>query len=96
MLWGGGAPFKQNGTAPNNTLTDSVGTNVHLMSQVAESWAECHRRAQAGEPLLVGVASRSDEPSWAREARIHHSSERAHVAHLPQAAARKKATRAAS
>ena len=67
MLWGGGAPFKQNDTTANNTLTDRGGTRVHLLSDVAASWAECHRRMQAGQPLLVGVASRSDEPSWARE-----------------------------
>ena len=67
MLWGGGAPFKQNGTEPNNTLTDQRGETVRLLGDVAASWAECHRRMQAGQPLLVGIASRSDEPSWARE-----------------------------
>ena len=67
MLWGGGGPFKQDGTAPNNVLTDCSGTKVRLLSDVAWSWAEAHRRMKAGQPITVGVASRSDEPSWARE-----------------------------
>ena len=67
MLWGGGAPFKQGATCPNNTLTDRSGTSVRLLADVAASWAECHRRIQAGQSLLVGIASRSDEPQWARE-----------------------------
>lgn len=64
QLWGGGSPFKQNS---NNTLTDSKGVNVRLLADVAASWGELHRRMQAGQSLLVGVASRSDEPAWARE-----------------------------
>lgn len=67
MLWGGGAPFKQDSTAVNNTLTDSRGTKCRLLGDVAACWAECHSRMQAGQPLIVGVASRSDEPTWARE-----------------------------
>lgn len=67
MLWGGGAPFEQTGTAPNNALTDCRGERVRLLADVAACWADCHARMQRGEPLLVGVASRSDEPSWARE-----------------------------
>uniref|UniRef100_A0A7S2JFT4 Magnesium-dependent phosphatase-1 n=1 Tax=Haptolina brevifila TaxID=156173 RepID=A0A7S2JFT4_9EUKA len=67
QLWGGGAPFVQNSVEPNNTLTDTRKTTVRLLKDVAACWAECHRRMQAGEPLVVGVASRSDEPSWARE-----------------------------
>ena len=67
MLWGGGAPFTQDSTKPNNTLTDSNGTGVRMLGDVAACWAECHTRMQKGEPLVVGVASRSDEPSWARE-----------------------------
>lgn len=62
-----GAPFKQDSASPNNTLTDSKGTTCRLLGDVAACWAECHTRMQAGEPLIVGVASRSDEPSWARE-----------------------------
>ena len=30
-------------------------------------FAELHRRKQAGEPIVVGIASRSDEAEWARE-----------------------------
>ena len=67
MLWGGGAPFKQCGTAPNNTLTDVQNTTCRLLGDVAASWAELHRRVSAGEPIVVGIASRSDEPAWARE-----------------------------
>ena len=67
QLWGGGAPFTQQSTTPNNTLKDSRGTTVRLLGDVASCWAECHTRMQAGEPLILGVASRSDEPSWARE-----------------------------
>ena len=66
-LWGGGAPFRQDSRAPNNTLTDARGTKVRMLGDVAACFEECHSRMQAGEPLLVGVASRSDEPSWARE-----------------------------
>ena len=66
-LWGGGAPFKQNSSAPNNTLTDARGTTVRMLADVATSFAELHRRKQAGEKIVVGIASRSDEPNWARE-----------------------------
>ena len=69
QLWGGGAPFKQNATTPNNTLTDSRGTSCRMLSDVAACWAECHTRMERGEPVIVGVASRSDEPTWAREVR---------------------------
>ena len=67
MLWGGGAPFQQESKAPNNALTDSNNTRVHLLGDVAACWADLDKRMKAGEPLLVGIASRSDEPSWARE-----------------------------
>ena len=67
LFGGGGGPFKQDSTSPNNTLTDRGGSKVHLLADVAASWGDLHRRIQAGQPLLVGVASRSDEPSWARE-----------------------------
>jgi magnesium-dependent phosphatase 1 len=67
QLWGGGAPFKPNGNQPNNKLTDSRGTSVRLLGDVATCWAECQMRMLRGDALLVGVASRSDEPSWARE-----------------------------
>ena len=39
MLWGGGGPFQQKETTPNNTLTDRNGTTVRLLADVAASWA---------------------------------------------------------
>ena len=66
-LWGGGAPFTQESTAPNNTLRDARNTKVRFLGDAHECWAHLHRRIQAGEDLLVGVASRCDEPAWARE-----------------------------
>ena len=66
-LWGGGAPFIQEGTQANNTLRDAKGTRVRMLGNTAQCWADLHWRMQAGEDLLVGVASRSDEPAWARE-----------------------------
>ena len=49
------------------TMLRPTGTRCRLLGDVAACWAACHSRMQAGEPLLVGVASRSDEPAWARE-----------------------------
>ena len=49
------------------TLTDSRGTRVHMLADVASSFADLHRRKQAGENIVVAIASRSDEPTWARE-----------------------------
>ena len=66
-LWGGGAPFTQLSTEPNNKLKDTRGTTCRLLADTAACMAELHARMQAGEPLLVGIASRSDEPAWARE-----------------------------
>jgi magnesium-dependent phosphatase 1 len=67
MLWGGGAPFKQSSQQPNNTLIDSAGVTCSLMGDVARAWADLHKRMQSGEAVLVGVASRCDEPRWGRE-----------------------------
>ena len=66
-LWGGGAPFTQESTEPNNTLRDARNTRCRMLGDTAQCWADLHRRMQAGEDLLVCVASRSDEPAWARE-----------------------------
>ena len=66
QLWGGGAPFTQDSSSPNNSLTDAAGRNVSLLADVGVCWAECHTRQEAGE-LLVCVASRCDEPAWGRE-----------------------------
>ena len=67
QLWGGGAPFRQLAVTPNNQLQDRRGTSVQMLGDVSVCFAELHARMKAGEPLLVGVASRSDEPEWARE-----------------------------
>uniref|UniRef100_A0A7S4C6K2 Magnesium-dependent phosphatase-1 n=1 Tax=Chrysotila carterae TaxID=13221 RepID=A0A7S4C6K2_CHRCT len=67
QLWGGGAPFKQLSTSPNNRLEDCRGTAVRLLADVAASFAEIHERHTSGEPIMAAVASRSDEPAWARE-----------------------------
>ena len=66
-LWVGGAPFEQLSTKPNNQLRDCRGTTVRMLGDVAACWADLHARIGDGQPLRVGVASRSDEPSWARE-----------------------------
>ena len=66
-LWGGGAPFTQLSDKPNNQLRDSRGTTVRMLGDVAACWADLNARMADGQPIRVGVASRSDEPSWARE-----------------------------
>jgi hypothetical protein len=63
---GGGAPFSQEATTPNNTLHDAAGRSVRLLADVALCWADCHERQERGE-VLVCVASRCDEPTWGRE-----------------------------
>ena len=65
MLWGGGGPFQQKETTPNNTLTDRNGTTVRLLADVAASWADCHRRMQAGQPVAVAAAASMPVcPAW--------------------------------
>mmetsp|Transcript_28838 Transcript_28838/g.47767 ORF Transcript_28838/g.47767 Transcript_28838/m.47767 type:complete len:187 (-) Transcript_28838:181-741(-) len=66
-LWGGGAPFKQLSCQQNNQLEDNRGTVVRMLGDVASSLADLHGRIHRGEPILAAVASRSDEPAWARE-----------------------------
>ncbi|KAJ1455369.1 magnesium-dependent phosphatase-1 [Pelagophyceae sp. CCMP2097] len=61
QLWGGGgAPFT--GPDAKNELRDVAGTRVHLLGNVAEIWGKLH-----ADNEIVAVASRSDEPTWARE-----------------------------
>ena len=63
-LWGGGgSPFTASSRQRNNTLRDRTGTPISLMGDVASIWAELHLR----DDVLVGVASRCDEPEWGRE-----------------------------
>jgi hypothetical protein len=38
-----------------------------LLADVAAVFAEVHARMAAGEPIGAAIASRSDEPAWARE-----------------------------
>ena len=38
-----------------------------MLADVASVFAELHERRSAGQPIEVGIASRSDEPAWARE-----------------------------
>ena len=61
QLWGGGgAPFAY---APaTNTCTDAAGTTCRLLGAVPEVWDEAERWGGR-----VAIASRTDEPSWARE-----------------------------
>ena len=59
-LWGGGAPFTYDAAA--NTCTDSNGVVVRLLGAIPEVFDEI--RAWGGQ---IAIASRTDEPSWARE-----------------------------
>lgn len=60
QLWGDSPPFSK--TSDPATLKTAGGTNVKLLGDVRALWRELH---EAG--TTVGVASRSDEPAWARE-----------------------------
>ena len=66
QLWGpgGGTPFSYDPTT--NTATDGAGTVCRLLGAVPEIWEALHR-----DPALAGarvaIASRTDEPAWARE-----------------------------
>ncbi len=65
MLWGGGAPFRV--VHKTNTLLDARGTSVRLLADVRECFAHLHTAMSEDEPLIAAIASRSDEPAWARE-----------------------------
>ena len=60
QLWGDSPPFTQ--TSDPGVLRTAGGTAVKLLGDVRAIWRELH---DAG--VTVAVASRSDEPDWARE-----------------------------
>lgn len=67
-LWGGGAPFKVVvGTPGEMVLSDVRGIKVRLLADVAACFSDLHARMGRNEPVVAAIASRSDEPSWARE-----------------------------
>lgn len=67
-LWGGGAPFKVVRDVPGDmTLADARGVKVRLLADVAWVFADLHARMRSGESIGAAIASRSDEPAWARE-----------------------------
>ena len=41
-LWGGGAPFTQQSTSPNNTLKDKRGTAVRLLGDTTPTSCRPH------------------------------------------------------
>ena len=59
-LWGGGAPFVYD--PDKNTCTDSKGVPVRLLGAIPDVFDEI--RAWGGS---IAIASRTDEPAWARE-----------------------------
>eukprot|EP01062_Namystynia_karyoxenos_P045704 TRINITY_DN34015_c0_g1_i1.p1 TRINITY_DN34015_c0_g1~~TRINITY_DN34015_c0_g1_i1.p1 ORF type:complete len:206 (+),score=66.32 TRINITY_DN34015_c0_g1_i1:80-619(+) len=64
-LWGGGgAPFTP---AAGGDLTDRAGTPVRLIGATRAALRELHQQGEEFRGTEVGVASCTDEPSWARE-----------------------------
>ena len=59
-LWGGGAPFIYDEST--NTCTDSRGVRVRLLGAIPQILDDI--KSWGGE---IAIASRTDEPSWARE-----------------------------
>jgi len=63
QLWGGGgSPFTYEEST--NTCVDRAGTSVKLLGAIPEIFDEV---GQWGNGARVAIASRTDEPSWARE-----------------------------
>jgi magnesium-dependent phosphatase 1 len=60
QLWGDSPPFTQ--TKDPGVLRTARGTPVRLLGDVRAIWRELHDSG-----IAVAVASRSDEPDWARE-----------------------------
>jgi magnesium-dependent phosphatase 1 len=60
QLWGDSPPFTP--TSDPGCLKTARGTDVRLLGDTRQIWRELH---EAG--MTIGVASRSDEPAWARE-----------------------------
>ena len=63
MLWGGGAPFS---VESDDRLLDRNSRPVDLLGAVPEILLELHTSAE-WEGVVVGIASCTDEPSWAEE-----------------------------
>eukprot|EP00756_Hemistasia_phaeocysticola_P052592 Hpha_TRINITY_DN27850_c0_g1::TRINITY_DN27850_c0_g1_i1::g.194000::m.194000/K17619/MDP1; magnesium-dependent phosphatase 1 len=63
-LWGGGgAPFK---AGPEGDVTDRQGTRVRMLGNLRGVLREIHQD-ERWRKTVVGVASCTDEPEWARE-----------------------------
>jgi len=60
QLWGGGAPFRQN---DDGTLSDCRGTKVRLLGAVREILLHI----AVTQCTTGAIASRTDEPTWAKE-----------------------------
>ena len=60
-LWGGGAPFTDNG---DGTLKDKAGRRVYLLGATREALRDLHC-SDEWNGTVVAIASRTDEPSWA-------------------------------
>ena len=60
-LWGGGAPFTDNG---DGTLKDKAGRRVYLLGATREALRDLHC-SDEWKGTVVAIASRTDEPSWA-------------------------------
>jgi len=63
MLWGGGAPFS---LRSDGDLDDCTGRRVYLLGAVRQILHDLHV-ADEWEGVVTAVASRTDEPTWARE-----------------------------
>ena len=63
MLWGGGAPFD---VVDDRTLLDRCGARVVTLGAVPEVLRELKQEPEWTD-TVVGVASCTDEPSWAQE-----------------------------
>lgn len=61
QLWGGGAPFQYDG----KNCIDRNGTKVELLGYVRQFLAEV--KSGKYQDIKLAVASKCDEPSWARE-----------------------------
>ena len=63
MLWGGGAPFSEN---KDGTLNDRRGQRVRMLGATPAILHEL-KTDPKWKDTVVGVASCTDEPSWAQE-----------------------------
>ena len=63
MLWGGGAPFTKN---KDGSLRDKIGQRVVMLGAVPEVLLDLKINSD-WQDTVVGVASCTDEPSWADE-----------------------------